>query len=331
MENSQFTPAFLIANRHVQSVLASCPPRSLLVCRRWRNFCTTVEDVIVDSGEGVRLLGHYSPPLAEGHAGLVVLIHGWEGSADSTYMMSAAMELLTSGYAVFRLNLRDHGESHHLNEGLFHSCRLAEVIGAVQWISQYYQPTRLSLAGFSLGGNFVLRIAAEAPEHQLEIDKVVAACPVLDPAQTMGAIDGGWALYRQFFIRKWRNSLQKKMRCFPDLYRFRDLQRFTSLKAMTDHFVRYYTEYEDLYSYLSGYALTGDRLATLEVSSSMLLAEDDPVIPVHGLSDISISPALRIIRSTRGGHCGFVEGLSAQSWLDNFIVDQLSAGVAAAD
>jgi predicted alpha/beta-fold hydrolase len=262
---------------------------------------------------------------------LVVLLHGWEGSANSTYMMSAAMELLDSGFAVFRLNLRDHGQSHHLNEGLFHSCRLAEVIGAVQWISRHYQPTRLSLAGFSLGANFALRVAAGTSAQQLRIDRVVAACPVLDPVQTMAALDGGWFVYRQYFIRRWRNSLRKKMEVFPDSYRFDDLQRFTSLEAMTDHFVRHYTEYEDLHSYLNGYALTGDRLAELKVPSIMLLAGDDPIIPMHSLNDVCRSHALRVIRTPRGGHCGFIDSLSSQTWLDKFLVDQLSIETEVAD
>ena len=34
-------------------------------------------------------------------------------------------------YDVARLNLRDHGDSHHLNDEIFHSCRIAEVVGAV--------------------------------------------------------------------------------------------------------------------------------------------------------------------------------------------------------
>jgi hypothetical protein len=234
------------------------------------------------------------------------------------------MALLAAGHAVFRLNLRDHGPSHHLNEGLFHSCRLPEVAQAVEWIRHRYRPETFTLTGFSLGGNFALRVAA-APERQVEIDQVVAICPVLNPATTMRALDAGWVIYRQFFIRKWRDSLLKKMRCFPDVYRFSDLARFSSLEAMTDHFVRNHTEYDDLATYLKGYALTGDRLAGLRVPSLMLLADDDPVIPVHDIGEIHLSPALRVIRSLHGGHCGFIEGIRTQSWLDNFIVSQLPA------
>ncbi|MDP6435760.1 MAG: alpha/beta fold hydrolase [Gammaproteobacteria bacterium] len=323
MENPGFAPAFHLANPHVQSVVASRPPRSLLVDRCWRILSPSVEDTIVDAGEGVRLLGHYSRPPDPGNGGLVILIHGWEGSTSSVYMKSATLALLEDGYAVFRLNLRDHGDSHHLNEELFHSCRLAEVIRATSWITERYSPARLSLAGFSLGGNFALRVAAAATEYSLDLHSVVAICPVLDPAQTMAALDGGWVFYRKFFIWKWRDSLQKKMQCFPELYRFRDLNRFTRLEAMTDHFVRHYTEYDDLQSYLRGYAITGDRLETLRVPSCVLLADDDPVIPVHGLSELHRTEALKVFLSQRGGHCGFIEALNVPSWLDNFIVRQL--------
>lgn len=76
------------------------------------------EEVILDCGDSVRLQGYYSPN-ANPDAPLVVLLHGWEGSANSMYLLSSAQSLFAAGYSIFRLNLRDHGESHHLNEELF--------------------------------------------------------------------------------------------------------------------------------------------------------------------------------------------------------------------
>ncbi len=75
---------------------------------------------------------------------------------------------------------------------------------------------------------------------------------------------------------------------------------------MTDFFVCHYTEYPDLETYLRGYAVTGDRLAGLTVPSEILLADDDPVIPVADVARLAHSPALRIRRSRYGGHCGFI-------------------------
>ena len=66
----------------------------------------------------------------------------------------------THGFEVVRLNLRDHGATHHLNRELFHSCRLPEVVGAVRALALRFPGMPLVLAGFSLGGNFMLRVAA---------------------------------------------------------------------------------------------------------------------------------------------------------------------------
>ena len=110
------------------------------------------------------MLGHYSSQVAAGRPqarDLVILLHGWEGSADSMYVLSLGSYLFELGCDVYRLNFRDHGPSHHLNEEIFHSCRLDEVVGAVRAIQRALRSTRRS-TGFSLGGNFALRVAARA-------------------------------------------------------------------------------------------------------------------------------------------------------------------------
>ncbi len=291
--------------------------------RHAQSFTAASKDVIVECGAGVRLLGHIALAPGGGNGRMVVMIHGWEGSAESTYMLSVAPALLARGYSIFRLNLRDHGASHHLNEDMFHSCRLDEVVGAFSWIQRNYPAKRLSVVGYSLGGNFALRVADAAPAAALAIDRVVAVCPVLNPAQTMIALDRGWSVYRRYFIRRWRNSLVKKSDAFPARYSFSKLTSFANLTDMTEHFVIRYTDFPDLYSYLNGYALTGERLAGLVVNASMLLADDDPVIPVEGLTDMHIPEALKVYRAEFGGHCGFLKGLSMRSWLDKFLLNEL--------
>ncbi len=281
---------------------------------------------VVDCGAQVRLLLHINEQGERQASRTVVLIHGWEGSASSTYMLSAGHRLWSAGCRVVRLNLRDHGDSHHLNRELFHSCRLDEVIGAVRWVQQEFPDSPLFLGGYSLGGNFALRVAAAADLANLEIRKVVAICPVLNPEQTMEALDNGWPGYRMYFIRKWQRSLHLKRAAFPSLYNFSNLERFRTLESMTDYFVRHYTEYPDLLTYLRGYALVDDRLADMRVPGEMLVAEDDPVIPLRGLERVAQPGSLRIRRSAFGGHCGFLENHRLQSRLDRYLVEAMDAG-----
>ena len=281
---------------------------------------------IVDCGDGIRLQGFLSRP-GRSEAGLVVLLHGWEGSANSSYILSAGSALLDAGFAVFRLNLRDHGDSKALNEGLFHSCRIDEVFNAVSRIRERFAPGRFAVVGQSLGGNFALRVAARAAAAGLAIDRVLAICPVLRPHSTMAALDGGLFVYRHYFLARWRRSLLEKAAIFPQLYRFGDLRRFTTLSATTAFFVENYTEFASLDDYLHGYAITGAVLEPLAVPTRIILAADDPVIPVTDLAALARPSSMSVSVLPRGGHCGFIDALTGPSWIDREAVADIRAAV----
>ena len=314
-----FAPPRLMAGRHVQSVLASLPLRRPLVERRVRDLLRSSTDVLVDCGYGIRLHGYFSPRCRADQRparGLAVLIHGWEGSSDSLYQLSTAHYLRQRGFDVFRLNLRDHGPSHHLNPELFHSNRIDEVVAAVARVGEMFPDMPLLLGGYSLGGNFALRVGVRAPDAGINLRQIVAVCPVLEPAHTLEALESGWAPYRTYFIRKWRRSLLRKAQCFPELYDFSSLHELQTLTAMTEFFVERYSGFPDLNTYLKGYALTGDVLAPLQVRSHLITSRDDPVIPSIDIERLARPSALKITVTERGGHCGFMESPRMISWAE---------------
>jgi len=293
---------------------------------RARTVIAASRQLVLDCGDGVRLMGWYAEPAegaARGPARLAVLLHGWEGSAESLYVLSVTQLLHERGFAVMRLNLRDHGGSHALNEGLFHSCRIAEVVGAVARLQALFPEPRLSLAGFSLGGNFVLRVGARAGTAGIRIARIVAVCPVLEPATTLAALEAAPAMYRQYFLFKWRRSLRAKQSAWPKIYDFGELLGERSLTAMTERMVLKYTDFPDLAGYLRGYAITGEALAGLQVPARIITSKDDPMILAHDLDRIARSPALELTLTARGGHCGYMDGLRGPSWIDRAIVQDL--------
>ena len=314
-----FAPPWWLRNPHLQSILTSILPRRWFVARRARALVAASADVIIDCGEGVRLLGHHAP-CPGGRGELVVLLHGWEGSAESQYVRSLASELHAAGYDVFRLNLRDHGPSHHLNAELFHSCRIAEVVGAVAEIARRFPSQRLALVGYSLGGNFALRVAVRAPAAGIPLAQVVAICPVLDPAHTMQRLEHGSWVYRSYFVLKWRRSLLRKRSAWPDLYDLDELLEGRRLTAMTEQLVRRYSGYPDIASYLAGYAITGDALATLAVPCHVLMALDDPIIPAADIAHLARPALLTVETVPLGGHCGFLDSLGGESWADRRVL-----------
>ncbi len=311
-----------LRHRHVQSLLAAWALRRGLLRRRARGLLAGARREIVDCGDGVRLLGLHTPSPGESR-GLAILLHGWEGSAEATYVLSVGATLHAAGFDVFRLNFRDHGETQALNRELFHSCRIDEVVAAVRATIAAHPAPRTFVIGHSLGGNFALRVAARAPTQGIELAKVVAICPVLKPQSTMHALETGLWIYREYFLRRWRRSLLAKAACFPELYDFGDLRRFATLTATTEFFVKRYTSFPDLDAYLSGYAVTGDVLSNLRVPTRLIASADDPVIPVADLRDLATPRALEIDVLAHGGHCAFLESYGLASWVDGAVLAEV--------
>jgi len=322
----EFRPPAWIANRHLQSILPSLPFRRPAIERRAMAVRAASRPLVLDSGDGVRLLGLHAAP-ADGvpvaTPRLAVLLHGWEGSADSLYLLSLAQLLHERGFDVVRLNLRDHGGTHALNRELFHSCRLPEVVGAVARLQALFPRHRLSLAGFSLGGNFCLRVGARAGEAGLRIARIVAVCPVIDPATTLQALEHGPAVYHQYFLYKWRRSLRLKQEAWPGVYDFDAMIGDTSLRSMTERMVLKHTDYPDLASYLSGYAVTGGVLESLAAPTALITAADDPMILERDLERLARPTSLELTVTPRGGHCGYMDALRGPSWIDRRIAFEL--------
>jgi uncharacterized protein len=309
-------------------MLASTALRRAPIARRAAPLIAAQREMLLDCGGGVRLqCFHSSPDRSRGAP--VVLLHGWEGSAESLYVLSLGQQLFARGFDVLRLNLRDHGDTHHLNPELFHSCLLPEVVGATRALQAALGGQPLRLVGFSLGGNFLLRVGAQARTAALDIARIIAVSPVLDPSDTLRALESGFAGYSLYFVRKWWRSLLKKEAAWPAHYDFAPLRRVRDLRRLTAELIRRFTEFGSLQEYLDGYSITGRRLAGLEVPTTLITSLDDPIIPAGGLERLARPAALRVVVTRFGGHCGFLDRLMGPTWVERRILAELDAGEAA--
>ncbi|RPE80053.1 YheT family hydrolase [Vulcaniibacterium tengchongense] len=321
---ADYRPPTWLRNPHVQSVLGTSPLRRRHGERRLAALGAVTTGHLIDGGGGVRLHGLHSVLPGAEPRGLALLLHGWEGSADSSYMRLTAAELLRRGFEVFRLNFRDHGGTHHLNEGIFHSNLIDEVVHAARDVAARFPRRPMAVAGYSLGGNFALRLALRAPAAGLELAHVCAVCPVLDPARTMDWMEQTLPLYLWYFERKWRDSLLRKRALFPHVHAFDDRVLNLRMRPLTQWLVERHTEFGTLERYFDGYSIAGERLAALQVPASILMAEDDPVIPVDGFRSLRLPAHARLELSPWGGHCGFLESARLQGFAERWIAERLA-------
>ncbi|HEY7873405.1 MAG TPA: alpha/beta fold hydrolase [Rudaea sp.] len=320
----EFQPSRWLRNPHVQSVLASSGVRRWLFRRHRRALETDATEHILDCGNGVRLQGFHSrQSILAAPRALTVLLHGWEGSAQSSYILHTGARLLREGCDVFRLNFRDHGATHHLNRELFHSCRIDEVVAAVEQIAQRFPQRPLLLGGFSLGGNFALRVALRAPAAGIPLRWVFAVCPVISPRAGLASIENAPWFYEYYFMRKWRGSLKRKQEEFPQRELFSKPELRDGMRELTRRMVERHTDFGTLENYLDGYSIAGGTLAELRLPATILTAEDDPVIPVADFRALTLAPDTELRIVAHGGHCGFIRDLSLHSWAEDFIVAQM--------
>jgi predicted alpha/beta-fold hydrolase len=241
-----------------------------------------------------------------------------------------ANALLKAGIDVVQLNFRDHGETHHLNPEPFHSCRLDEVVQAAKSAQARLPALPWFVAGFSLGGNFALRVARAAPAAGLRLAHAAAVCPVVHGESGLRALETGFPLYHWYFMKKWRRSLEAKRRHFPDRHRFVTADLDRDMRGLTRFLVEQYTEFPTLEAYLDGYAIAGDRLAGLEVPASILTAADDPVIPVADFHDLRLPPTARLEIAEHGGHCGFILNARLDGFAERWIRSRFRAALGSA-
>lgn len=324
---SPYRAPFWLRSPHAQSLLATSPLRRARGAVLLKRCGAVHTPYIVDGGDGVRLEGVHSRMPGPAPRGLALLLHGWEGSVESSYMRMTAAHLLRAGFDVFRLNFRDHGDTHHLNQALFHSNRIGEVVHAAVDVADRFlsaAPRPMVVAGYSLGGNFALRLALRAPAAGLPLARVAAVCPLLDPAVTMTRLEEGLPVYMRYFEQSWRQSLRRKRDTFPDYYDFDDRVLRLRMRELTRWLVERHTDFDTLDAYFDGYAIAGDRLATLAMPADLLTAADDPVIPVAEFHALGLPPTAAIEIATHGGHCGFLDGLRLDGYAERWVTARLA-------
>lgn len=165
-----FRPAPWLSNPHVQTVAA--------YLSRHRAPAIKAEQHLVELPDGDRIAIHDSqPPNWITGDRIAILVHGLCGSSESPYMRRTAAKLLRSGVRVVRVDMRGWGASQFISRGHAHagsSADLSCVVAAVQKLSPI---SKITLVGFSLGGNMVLHLAGQwgrgvvaSPRSDLEID-----------------------------------------------------------------------------------------------------------------------------------------------------------------
>lgn len=299
----EFRPLWGITSRHFQLIVpaylsAGKAPPSV----QW----------LVDIGNQDQLSCEVSTPDGwQSSNPTVALIHGLGGSHNSPYMVRMARKLFQKGYRAVRINLRGTGSGKGLSRLPYSAGTSADILHVVQNLKQTAPASDLTLIGFSLGGNIVLKLAGELGEEAVKILlQVIAVCPSIDLAQTTRLIQRkGNLLYHRYYLRHLLEQAKPWVKDnYPSIYAYDDnvtgpLWGFSGA--------------DDYYQKCSSLSF----IDKIRCPTRILFAEDDPFVSLECLKGISIPSQVQIFATQHGSHMGYL-GFSGPSW-DPFWMDQL--------
>ncbi|MBM9579610.1 alpha/beta hydrolase [Leptospira sp. 201903070] len=313
LRTRKFNPKGILKYPFVQTALASLAwnlPKEM-------PFLENSKKLILDAGKGVKLEGSLSKQWDGKRKGLLILLHGWEGSINSTYILRTSNHFYNQGYDIFRLNYRDHGDTHHLNPAPFNGSLIEETYEAVRKASFFAERNvPVFITRFSLGGNFTLRIARVHSQTEKKINQLkhcIAISPAIHPKDATALMDRKLIIGR-YFLKKWKQSIEKKKLHFPTSVPYEKILKEKSVMKMTEQFIESSDDFRDLDHYFGTYTLGERELSEILTPTTIVTSKDDPII--RGESFLSLHPNrnVRISIQDFGGHNGFLEDWKGSCW-----------------
>ncbi|HET9832788.1 MAG TPA: alpha/beta fold hydrolase [Vicinamibacterales bacterium] len=257
----------------------------------------------------------------------ILALHGLNGSSDAHYMRGIASKAFERGMNVVRLNQRNCGNTEHLSAGLFHSGLTQDAKQVIRELTAVDGLQAIAVAGYSLGGNLALKLAAEyGTQAPVQLLGVAAVSPIIEIGECVRALEQPRnVLYQWNFVKDLKRRMRRKDKYWPGRF---DIGRLPSIKTVRE-FDEVYTaphfgfDGADDYYYRASAMRIIDRL---RVPALIITAEDDPFVPAAPFRDPKLSgnPVVELAICEHGGHCGFVGPATGDNdgyWAENEIVE----------
>lgn len=304
-----FHPRPWLSNGHLQTILGTLLPRP--------SHLPTPTPVLVDvstlPGRGtssqVLCECHWQSIAVRSDRPTVILLHGLEGSSRSQYVIGNSNRLWDAGCNVIRMNMRNCGGTERLTPTLYHSGMSGDVGAVMHHFLQAEQLSSVSLIGYSMGGNLVLKLAGElgaaAPSQLRAVVGVSAAADLGASADALHLPSN--RLYERRFVRGLVSRFRRKAFLFPRAFDPNRANSVSSIREFDDRITAHYAGFRDAddYYFRCSAARVLNRIA---VPTLMLHACDDPFVRIEPETRAAIAsnPHIELLETEHGGHCAFL-------------------------
>ncbi len=239
----------------------------------------------------------------------LMIVHGLEGSSTSQYVIGTANKAWAAGMNVVRMNVRNCGGTESLSATLYHSGLSADVGAIARALIEQQQLSSIALAGFSMGGNLVLKIAGEwGTEVPKQVRAIAAVSPAIDLSASADALHR-WdnRLYEWWFLIALAGKMRRKAELFPEKFSAYPLASIRSLRDFDDRITARYFGFDGVEDYYRK-ASASPFVEKIVVPTLVIHALDDPFVRILPSTRqmLQQNPNVWLLESAHGGHCAFL-------------------------
>jgi predicted alpha/beta-fold hydrolase len=210
----------------------------------------------------------------------------------------------------------------HLYGGCSH-----DVESVVRHLHELSPESNISLVGFSIGGNVLMKLLGEWGENFPDfIDSAVAVAPPVDLVYASWNLRRmGNRIYEANFVSSLKRTMSKRRRLVAGLLDTGMSPLPNRLMDWDERLTAPVWGFSDATDYYQK-SSAGPLLKNIHVPSLMIWSKDDPIVPHDSYHRFTLSNAIETLEADRGGHLGFVGSRSTDQdrhWMDWRILEFL--------
>ncbi|MGA9325758.1 MAG: alpha/beta fold hydrolase [Salegentibacter sp.] len=239
---------------------------------------------------------------------LLILMHGLAGSAQRPYMLGMSKIFTENGWDTAAMNFRScSGELNRLFRS-YNGGATEDLEAVVKHVLEKKKYKEIAIAGFSLGGNLLMKYLGENRELPAEIKAAVAVSTPCDLGASLEELNKSRNfIYSKRFEKNLKDELYQRQLAFPDQIEKQEIANCNSLLAIDELYTSKAHGYKSAQDYYEKCSCL-QFLPNIRIPSLIINAENDSFLSANSypVEIAEKSQHLHLEIPTHGGHVGFI-------------------------
>ncbi len=266
-----------------------------------------------------------------------ILIHGLGGNHRSPYLQRIAQQLRMAGVRTWRVDLRGSGAGLSLAWRPAHAGSSSDLAAVVREAQDRYPNSAVRIAGFSLGGNVLLKMLGESAaggplSDRLDISRIEFALAIAPPinlhdcANNMDRFSRG--VYTRYYLKVLDKQVEKRRELWPAWQAIERLPKVRTIRQFDARYTAPLSGFRDTNHYYD-VASADQWLQYITTPTTILVDRHDPIVTAHSFERVQVDNLfIHFEHTSHGGHLGYL-GIDDRGktirWMDHYVINTLKS------